>query len=220
MDKFNKVKSFAKMSVLAVSMFGASSVYAGGVPVIDVAGLGEAVTQTIQQVNQLENQVKQFESLNGRGVLGQLLRDPQTRALLNKHLPNGYTDIMDAVNRNDLGALQKVYSGVIQQEKYNRQNMTGKERLASTMLVNKAQTQAMMQSLDVRSRNIDILANQINGAVDAKTKADLANRINAETALINVDMNKMQVALQMQAQNEKLAQRQVMGETRSKLIGR
>ena len=138
--------------------------------------------------------------------------------MLNRHLPNGYTDIMDAVNNNDLGALEAVYQGVIRQEQQNRRSTTGKERLASTMLVNKAQTQTMMQSLNVRSRNIEILNAQINSAVDAKTKADLANRIATEQAMINVDMNKMQVALRLQDQNEKLAQRQGNNETRSRVL--
>lgn len=219
MNKSVVIKNTLKASVLSLTLFG-SSAFAAGVPVIDPAAIAQAVTQVKNQVTSMQNQVKQFQSMNGSGVLGDLLNDPTTRKLLNQHLPNGYTDVMDAMRKNDLGALQSVYQGVVANEKSNRQNVTGKERLASTMLLGKAQTQTMMQSLNIRSNNIQTLANQINSAVDAKTKADLANRLSAEQNMVSVEMNKMQVAMKINEQNEALAQRQVMSETRSKLIGR
>lgn len=217
MKNLSVVKNTVKASVLSLALFG-SSAFAAGVPVIDPAAIAQAVTQVQNQVQQMQNQVKQFESMNGSGVLGQLLNDPTTRRLLNQHLPNGYTDVMDAVRNNDLGALQSVYQGVMANEQSTRQSMTGKERLASTMMVSKAQTQAMMQSLNVRSNNIQALANRINSAVDSKTKADLANRLSAEQSMIGVEMNKMQVAMKINEQNEALARRQEMKETRSKLL--
>lgn len=211
-------KMLVKASLLSLSIF-ASSAFAAGVPVIDLTAIGEAIVQTSQQVQQIKNQVKQFDSINGGTGLGDLLNNPDIRKLLNKHLPKNYNDVYEAMRRGDLGALQSVYDGVIADEKQSRIAKNGKERLAATMLLGKAQMLAMMDSLTVRSNNMVVLGTAINGATDNKAKVDLANRLMLEQAMITVDMNRMQVAMQINAQNEKLAQRQIMSETRDRQWG-
>lgn len=213
----NKVKSSLVIGALSLSMI-AGTAQAAGVPVIDAGSIAQAITQVQNQVNQIQKARDQLRSLTGNSMLGQILNDPNTRKLLNQHLPKGYTDVYQAMERGDLGALQRVYEGVVKDEKNRRTQGTGKERLASTMLLNKAQTTAMMDSLNQRGNNIQSLIDQINLTTDASSKADLANRLTAEQNMISLDMNKMQVAMKISEQNEALARRQVMSNTRGKMF--
>ena len=211
------MKSLLVVGVLSLSMI-AGTAQAAGVPVIDAGSIAQAITQVQNQVNQIQTARDQLRSLTGNSMLGQILNDPNTRKLLNQHLPKGYSDVYQAMERGDLGALQTVYEGVVADEKRKRTQGTGKERLASTMLLNKAQTTAMMGSLNQRSNNIQSLINQINLTTDASSKADLANRLTAEQNMISLDMNKMQVAMKISEQNEALARRQVMSQSRGKMF--
>jgi type IV secretion system protein VirB5 len=211
------MKSLLVVGVLSLSMI-AGTAQAAGVPVIDAGSIAQAITQVQNQVNQIQKARDQLRSLTGNSMLGQILNDPNTRKLLNQHLPKGYSDVYQAMERGDLGALQTVYEGVVADEKRKRTQGTGKERLASTMLLNKAQTTAMMGSLNQRSNNIQSLLNQINLTTDASSKADLANRLTAEQNMISLDMNKMQVAMKISEQNEALARRQVMSQSRGKMF--
>ena len=211
------MKSVIAVGILSLSMLSGTA-QASGVPVIDAASIAQAITQVQNQVNQIQKARDQLRAVTGNSALGQLLNDPNTRKLLNQHLPQGYSDVYQAMQRGDLGALQQVYNGVVASEHQNRTTGTGKERLASTMLLNKAQTSAMMGSLNQRGNNIQALLNQINLTTDASSKADLANRLTAEQNMISLDMNKMQVAMKISEQNEALARRQVMSESRSRML--
>lgn len=202
--------------VLAVAGLASVNANAGGVPVIDVSNLAQAVAQvenSIQQINSLE---KTYNSVRGATNIGGLLNDPNIRNALNQYLPKGYTDVYQAMQRGDLGALTQVYNGVLANEKANRQNttVTGKQRLASTMLLNQANMQAMMNGLNQRETNIQTLMNAIQATPDPKQKQDLANRLAGEQASINVAMNKMQVMMNMNAQAEKLAEQQAQIESK------
>lgn len=206
------LKNGVVVGLLSLSMLSGTA-GAAGVPVVDVASIAQAITQVQNQVNQIQKARDQLRSMTGNSMLGQILNDPNTRKLLNQHLPAGYSDVYQAMERGDLGALQRVYEGVERDEKRKRTQGSGKERLASTMLLNKAQTTSMMDSLNQRSGNIQSLVSQINLTTDASSKADLANRLTAEQNMIAIDMNKMQVAMKISEQNEALARRQVERES-------
>ena len=99
--------------VLAVAGLASVNANAGGVPVIDVSNLAQAVAQvenSIQQINSLE---KTYNSVRGATNIGSLLNDPNVRSALNQYLPNSYTDVYQAMQRGDLGALTQVYNGVL-----------------------------------------------------------------------------------------------------------
>lgn len=212
-----KTGAFSLSMVLGLASVNAT---AAGVPVIDASNLAQAVAQvenSIQQINQLQ---KTYNSVRGATNIGGLLNDSGVRSALNQYLPKRYNDVYQAMQSGDLGALTQVYNGVIANEKTNRDNkeVTGKQRLAASMMLSKANMQAMMNGLNQREANVTTLMDAIQRTPDPKQKQDLANRLAGEQAAINVDMNKMQVMLAMNAQNEKLAQQQAMTETRKKLL--
>lgn len=219
------MKKFTKFGAIALAMamgFSSANVNAGGVPVIDLSNLAQAVAQVENQVSQIQQLEKSFNSIRGSTNIGNLLNDSSIRNALNQYLPNGYNDVYQAMQKGDLGALTQVYNGVLAGEQSNRQNpnVTGKQRLAVTMLLNKANMQAMMNGLGVRENNIQTLMNAIQATPDQKQKQDLANRLAGEQAMINVDMNKMQVMMNINAQNEKLADQQAITESRTKMFKR
>ncbi|OBX64349.1 hypothetical protein A9299_10105 [Moraxella osloensis] len=216
MKKFINVGAVALSATLAFASVNAT---AGGVPVIDVSNLAQAVAQVQNSVQQIQSLERTYNSVRGATNIGSLLNDANIRKTLNKYLPNGYTDIYQAMQKGDLGALTQVYNGVLQNEKNNQNNsaVTGKQRLASTMILNQANMQAMMNGLNQREANIQTLMNAIQQTPDPKQKQDLANRLAGEQASINVTMNKMQVMLKINEQNEKLALRQSQAETQKRI---
>lgn len=182
--------------------------------------LAQTANQAAQSIEQIAEIRLTIKALTGNSELGQVLNDPTTRRTLNQYLPVGYDDVYQLINNGtgsgpDFAALQTVYERVTAEEVANRANtnVTGRTRLAATMLLNKAQMDVMMSSLNQRSANMQGLINQINSTTDASSKADLANRLQAEQGMISIDMNKMQIAMATQKQNEALANRQVQRES-------
>lgn len=216
MKKFINVGAVALSATLAFASVNAT---AGGVPVIDVSNLAQAVAQVQNSVQQIQSLERTYNSVRGATNIGSLLNDANIRKTLNRYLPNGYTDIYQAMQKGDLGALTQVYNGVLQNEKNNQNNhaVTGKQRLASTMILNQANMQEMMNGLNQREANIQTLLSAIQQTPDPKQKQDLANRLAGEQASINVTMNKMQVMLKINEQNEKLALRQSQAETQKRI---
>lgn len=216
MKKFINVGAVALSATLAFASVNAT---AGGVPVIDVSNLAQAVAQVQNSVQQIQSLERTYNSVRGATNIGSLLNDANIRKTLNRYLPNGYTDIYQAMQKGDLGALTQVYNGVLQNEKNNQNNsaVTGKQRLASTMILNQANMQEMMNGLNQREANIQNLLSAIQATPDPKQKQDLANRLAGEQASINVTMNKMQVMLKINEQNEKLALRQSQAETQKRI---
>lgn len=176
-----------------------------GIPVIDADSLAQAVIQVQEAKNRLK-------SMTGNAGLGQLVNDPKVRKALNQYLPKGYTDITQVMRKGDVGALQGILNQIKQQEADYKGK--GKERLAATVLVNQANMQGLLKSLDTRSNNVDRLISQINATTDVSSKADLANSLAAEQANINVEMNRMNILMKQSEFQLQLAEKQTANEYR------
>lgn len=164
-----------------------------GIPVIDAGSLAQAVIQVQQQVTEIQEAKNRLKSMTGNAGLGGLVNDPTVRKALNQYLPKGYTDITQVMRNGDTGALNGILNDIKKQEaSYKGQ---GKERLAATVLLNQANMQGLLKSLDTRSSNVDRLISQINATTDVSSKADLANSLAAEQASINVEMNRMNILM-------------------------
>ena len=92
----------------------------------------------------------------------------------------------------------------------------GKERLAAAVLLNQANMEGLMKSLDVRSQNVNRLVGQINATTDVSSKADLANSLQAENAAINLEMNRMNILMKQSEMQVQAAERQVAKEAIAK----
>lgn len=117
-----------------------------GIPVIDAGSLAQAVIQVQQQVTEIQEAKNRLKSMTGNAGLGELVNDPTVRKALNQYLPKGYTDITQVMRNGDTGALNGILNDIKKQEaSYKGQ---GKERLAATVLLNQANMQGLLKSLD------------------------------------------------------------------------
>ncbi len=184
-----------------------------GIPVIDAGSLAQAVIQVQQQVTEIQEARNRLKSMTGNSFLGALVNDPLVKNGLNKYLPKGYSDITQVMRKGDLGALQGIYKDIQSQEASYAGK--GKERLAAAVLLNQANMEGLIKSLDVRSQNVDRLVSQINATTDISSKTDLANSLAAEQANINVEMNRMNILIKQSELQVQLAEKQTASEYRS-----
>ena len=214
------------MKKLVLSVLLASSItlpfatvtHATGIPVVDGANLAQALINVQEAQKRFQQLKTQITSVTGNACLGGLISDPTDRSTLNKYLPQVYSDITQAVKNGDMGALQSVYKKVQENEKSLQGS--GKARLATTMMVNQAQTENLLKNLDVRNAKIDSIVSQLNATTDLSSKADLANALSAENAQISNDMTRINILLKQGEIQQKLAEQQASKESVSKLIGR
>lgn len=204
----------AIFSIALLTTMGVANVAHSAIPVIDPAAIAQAVTQVKNQISQIENMRQQLKAITDNGNYADLLNDPNLRRQLNKYLPSGYTDIVQAVQKGDAGALQSVYNQVLQSEQQKRSSMTGAERVKVAHATQEAQMIVMMKHLDTRSNSMQNLVNQINRTQNSAQKQDLMNALQAEQSLIQIDLGKMQIMLQMGEQQRRSAERQAVDEYR------
>lgn len=188
-----------------------------GVPVVDAGSIAQAVIQVQEAKKRYETLRQQFQAATGNARLGVLTSDPAVAKTLNKYLPDGYSNVSQAVKNGDVGALKTLLDNV----KANEASMQGKgkERLAATFLVNQAQLDGLLKTLNARNNKIDGIVSQINSTTDLSSKADLANTLAGEQAQVNTEMNKMSVLMKQMEIQERIAQRQAMTESKSQLMG-
>lgn len=198
----------AIFSIALLTTMGVANVAHSAIPVIDPAAIAQAVAQVKNQISQIKNMHQQLKAITDNGNYADLLNDPNLRKQLNKYLPSGYTDIVQAVQKGDAGALQSVYNQVLQAEAQKRSSMTGAERVKIAQATQEAQMIVMMKHLDTRSNSVQNLVNQINRTQNTAQKQDLMNTLQAEQAMIQIDLGKMQVMMNMAERQEKMAEKQ------------
>lgn len=205
----------AVASILSFSMLSTMTTlpaHSAGVPVIDAGSIAQAVTQVKNQVQQIQQLQRQIESITGNGNYADLANNPLIRKQLNKYLPEGYRDIFEASRRGDLGALEQVAKIASQREKQAQTAQSGIERQKAVQLLQQAQMDAMMDSINKRSDRLQGMTNTINRTQTQAQKQDLLNTITAESAMINLEMNRMQVLMKQAEKQEQLANKQAFRE--------
>lgn len=207
-------------AVLIGALFVTGSAGATGIPVVDGAlniqttlNQSANIAQFIQQVTQLKLQLEQaktmYNAMNGVRGMGSLINNPAAR----QYLPKSAGQLYALGNGGGSGL-----SGSISAIKAAAQIMNpGDVANAGTgTLLGKQQTQlAMMQataeaSYDAAGNRFDTLqslVDKVDLAADPKAAADLANRINAENAMMQNEITKLNMlAMIHNAQEKQLAQ--------------
>lgn len=206
--------NFSKKAVASIMSFALLTsaatlpAHSAGVPVIDPAAIAQAVSQVNNQVQQIKQLQSQIKAITDNGNYADLLNIPSVRQELNKYLPSGYNDIFEAARKGDLGALEQVAKQAADREKRAQNSQTGKVRQKSVQLLQEAQMSSMMDAMNTRSNRIQSLVNRINTTQNTAQKQDLMNTIGAESAMVNLEMNRMQIMMKQAEQQEKLANRQ------------
>lgn len=205
---FSKKAITSIMSFALLTSAATLPAHSAGVPVIDPAAIAQAVTQVQNQIQQIKQLDSQIRAITDNGNYADLLNNPLVRKQLNQYLPAGYTDVFEAARRGDLGALEQVARQASEREKRAQTGQTGVARQKAVQLMTEAQMDAMMNAMNTRGQRVQDLVNRINTTQNTAQKQDLMNTIGAEQAMINLEMNRMQIMMKQAENQEKLAARQ------------
>lgn len=215
--KFNINKlALASLIVLGTSF----NAYAGGIPVIDVAGNAQAMTNFVKQMaemtnqlntmkSQLEQQQQTYKSLVGARNINDLLSNPALSKYLPSDAVNSYENIRKGNYDGALGDIAKIakkYEATSGNSKNQYANIeqTRKDQLRKNSLII---DQVFKKSND-RLNNLTRLMNQIDRTGDTKASADLQNRINSELGLLQIEQNNIALMRMAAEADEKLRAQQ------------
>lgn len=187
---------------------------AGGIPVIDVANLAQAVQQVMNEIASINNQVQQIrqlqqqiDSLNGRRQLGEILDNP---ALSNYVPAEAYTWLAE-VDRAGYAGLSGTGRSLRDAAMiYNCADRGGRDRLScqaglARPYQHKGLVQDAMQAAAGRLVQIRSLMRQINSTDDQKSIQELQARIGAENALLAHEMSQLQMLQGLADSEERIA---------------
>lgn len=215
-----------RASVLALSIsFGAPSLQAGGIPVIDVASLTQAIltvygqakeiSQLIEQVktakNQLQNAKDTLKSMTGDRAMSYLMDMTGIRQVI----PEGYLEAAKVIQKLGAAGASKDARNIYDAVKYyacetrfSGLDQTSREmkKLCDVNSFSAPNTLAMVEQsvkrAEARAKALGEMIRSIDTS-DSKAALDLQNRIQLESALLQNEKMMMDMALQSQnAQKE------------------
>lgn len=197
------MKSKRHSIAIAIMLVLSSSVSATGIPVVDVSNLAQAI-QTVLQLKQQLQQLKQMhDAVTGGRGMGALLNNPQLREYLPSDPGAIYSSGATGSGRLDQ-YLREIERGeaLSGNSKDDRLRLNQRER--DTLYRGKAMNQLGYESAMLRLDNIEGLARKIDFANDSKAAADLQNRLQNESSLIQSELQRVQLLSMMQKSEESL----------------
>lgn len=188
---------------------------AGGIPVIDVAAIAEAVKTLIQlekQFSELQEQTglteEQLRSMTGSRSMADLVNDPESRF----YIPAEYQDVLKltaGINGGDYDGLQNRIEDLLEaatlldidETPYGADSLEGQAYVAdqNQIALNSALAEAAYDEANRRTENLQVLLDKVNDAEDPKDIADLNARIAAEQLMISNEQNKLLALEQSQS---------------------
>lgn len=206
-------------AVLIGALFITSSAGATGIPVVDgalnaqtmanqVANIAKYVEQIVQLKAQLTQAKAMFNAMNGVRGMGMLINNPAARQYLPKTAPQLYAlatstgGLSGSINAIKAAARIMNPADVANAE---TATMLGKQQTHLAMM--QATAEASYTAAGDRFDTLQALVDQVDLAADPKAAADLANRINAENAMMQNEITKLNMlAMLHSAQEKQLAQ--------------
>lgn len=201
-----KIKALALAVALGVAGIGSMTIpapaYAGGIPVIDVAAIAEAVRryqQMVQQLEQLKAQLdqakQQYAALTGARGMGQLARTAES------YVPGNWQETLALMNGNGSGELANMANQIresaslLNQEFYADVDSGVRNGLQAAMqsaAAGQAMNAKVYDSSDQRLARLNALADQVDSAHDLKAISDLQARIAVENAMLMNELIRLQ----------------------------
>jgi len=188
--------------------------HAQGIPVIDVANLIQAITQVLNDVTKIANQVEQIEalqnqlaSINGVRNLGNVF---DSDALKN-YVPANAFNFVNAVDSSGYGGLTSTSKALRDAQMiYNCLDRAGSARTdCQARLAQPYQQKGLLQdamtAASGRLQQIESLMSQINGTSDQKAVLEIQARIGAENAMLAHEMSQVQMLIGMADSEERIA---------------
>jgi type IV secretion system protein VirB5 len=195
-------------AIAAASAFSVAPASAQGIPVIDVANLANSIQQVTawaqqyqQMVQQIQHQVRQYESLSGVRNMAGLVNNPLAR----QYLPKEYAQILS----QGVGQWEQIYNQARITDSNLRRlaaNSTSSQAWGASIkqaAINRAAAEEGYRTASNRFADIQVLLDRVNAAPDAKDIADLQARIQAEQVMMQNEANKLAMLQQLaQAQRD------------------
>jgi type IV secretion system protein VirB5 len=202
--------------------------HAGGIPVIDVANLMQAIQQVTNDITKIQNQVQQITqlqsqlaSINGVRGLGNVFNNPTLR----NYVPAEAYTFVNAVNTGGYSGLNSTAKALRDASMvYNCMDLAGDERTRCQATLaqpyqQKGLLQDAMTSAAGRLAQIQSLMTQINLTTDQKAVQEIQARIGAENALLAHEVSQVQM-LQGMADSEERIARSRDRERQYEMLGR
>ena len=203
--------AFAVFTPLA--SFSTSS-QAQGIPVIDIANLIQTITQVLNDVTKIANQVEQIQalqsqlaSINGMRNLGNIFDS----SALKNYVPANAYNLVNAVDSSGYGGLTSTSKTLRDaQMLYNCLDRAGSARTECQASLaqpyqQKGLLQDAMKAASGRLDQIKSLMTQINGTGDQKAVLEIQARIGAENAMLQHEMSQVQMLTGMADSEERIA---------------
>lgn len=200
---------------LCGSMVAYTQAAQAGIPVIDVAGLVQAVQEVMQSVQQITNQIRQIEQLQaqveavtGARNLGAIMNNPA----LQNYIPADATNVLGSVQTNGYSGLSGTARTLRDaQMTYNCLNLAGSARTqCQSSLALPYQQKALMQDAMEAARGrvaqIQSLMRQIDATPDQKAVGEIQARISAENAMLQHQMTQITLARGMAEAETRIAE--------------
>ncbi|MGZ9709397.1 type IV secretion system protein [Glaciimonas sp. GNP009] len=216
-----------KLATLAVFVSVAASfnpVFATGLPVLDVANLGQAMQQVAawqQQYSQMQNQIS---SMTGDRGMANLLPGNRT------YLPSDWNSAMNTLNQGagtSYGGLAQAAQQIKNAQSVLSQQQTSTmtpqmqqyvEKIRNLSASQQAMGQAAYTTAAQRVNTLQTLTNSLNGQTDPKAVMDLQARIQSEQAGLANDQAQLQSVAQLTAAQGQ-AQKVMANELRAQTSG-
>lgn len=206
MKSVNIKRSIIVLALAVSYQMAGTSVYAGGIPVIDVSSLAQQIEQVVSWGKQLQamkdqyaQQLTQYQSMTGKRGFGGILNDPKLRQYLPPDAQKVYSQMMrpQQPNMNTLchgrfGDALSLCQAAAQKHYVDRTNYE------------QAYNTATSEQIQIQS-----LIDQISVADDPKAIAELQARMAGEQAKIQNSLVQLQLSTQLaEIQNKLLQQTQ------------
>lgn len=199
----NRIKARVAACSAGLLMMAAATPVRAGVPVIDVAGLVQAVMSVMQQLTEIQNQYQQIvqyqqqiENLSNARGLGDVLNNP----MLQNYVPREAGNMVRNLETGGYASLTGAARGLREaQMLYNCGDMAdaaARSRCQSDLAKPYQQKAFMQDALDAarnRVSQINSLMARAGATTDAKEIAEVQARIGAENALLSHEMSQIQM---------------------------
>lgn len=200
-------RTFLALALASVSVT-ATPTFASGIPTVDVAAIAQMTQQLLQLKQQYDLMRQQYESLVGSYGRGQGI-DPVLEAA--KVIPGSWQDVVAQQQQGIYGSKQQYYEKLIDtlpKELFKQpQGSDAKTYQLSTDAVRAAMAggDALYGQVQKHLDNLNKLSRQVDQTSNIKDAADLQNRIQVESGLMQTAMARMN-AMNMNLQANMLNQ--------------
>ncbi|MBZ2207149.1 P-type DNA transfer protein VirB5 [Massilia soli] len=172
--------------------------------------------QFVQQVTQLKLQLdeakRMYNAMNGVRGMGSLINNPAARHYLPKSA-SGLYNLSQGAGRTQglsgsLEAIRRAAQIMTPAQAATPQTARMLDRQQTQIATMQATAEASYNAAGARFDTLQTLVNRVDLAQDPKAAADLANRINAENAMLQNEMIKLNMLAMIQSAQEKQLKQQ------------